>query len=104
MAWLAFRAPRWEGKRLRLWLYFTLATLSHGLLDALTSYVEGVAFLSPFSSQRFFAPWRPFRTGGTFVGVRGFIANELLFGWLPSLLFAAGVILSRTAWRQRRLA
>ena len=71
MAWLAFRAPRWEGKRLRLWLYFTLATLSHGLLDALTSYGEGVAFLSPFSSQRFFAPWRPFGTGGTFVGVRG---------------------------------
>jgi inner membrane protein len=80
VVWLFFRAPKWRETRLRIWLYLMLATASHGFLDAFTSYGEGVAFLSPFSSERFFAPWRPFGTGGPFVGIRGFVMNELLFG------------------------
>lgn len=36
-----------------------LSILSHGLLDAATHGGIGVAFLSPFSNERFLLPWRP---------------------------------------------
>jgi len=42
-----------------LWLYFFLATASHGFLDAMTNGGLGVAFFSPFHNTRFFLPWRP---------------------------------------------
>jgi hypothetical protein len=31
---------------------------SHGAIDALTSYGEGIEFLSPFTNVRYWAPWR----------------------------------------------
>jgi inner membrane protein len=40
-------------------LVFFLAWVSHGFLDALTNGGRGVAFLSPFSSKRYFFPWTP---------------------------------------------
>jgi len=43
----------------RLVMYLTLATTSHGILDALTTYKKGVAFFSPVVSERFVAPWQP---------------------------------------------
>ncbi len=42
-----------------LWVYFFLATASHGLLDAMTNGGLGVAFFSPFDNRRYFLPWRP---------------------------------------------
>ena len=36
-----------------------ISILSHGLLDAATNSTVGVAFLSPFSNERFLFPWRP---------------------------------------------
>jgi len=42
-------------------LYFTLCTVSHGLLDAMTSGGLGVAFFSPFDNARYFFPWRPIK-------------------------------------------
>lgn len=35
-----------------------LSTLSHGILDAMTSGGRGVGFLIPFNTERFFFPWR----------------------------------------------
>jgi inner membrane protein len=43
----------------RLALYLALATDSHGILDALTTYEMGVAFFSPVSGERYVAFWRP---------------------------------------------
>jgi len=37
---------------------YILATLSHAVLDAMTTGGRGVAFLAPFSGERFFLPWR----------------------------------------------
>ena len=45
--------------RISLWLYFFLATASHGVLDAMTDGGLGVAFFSPFDNTRHFFPWRP---------------------------------------------
>ena len=50
--------PNGLGK-LQLVVYFTLVTLSHPLLDALTNGGRGVALLAPFSAERYFFPFRP---------------------------------------------
>ena len=42
---------------------------SHGILDAMTTGGPGIAFLSPFSNERFFLPWRVIPVSP--IGVRG---------------------------------
>ena len=52
------RWARWNGYRVRFAVCVALATLSHGLLDALTSYGaerSPVQFFSPFSTQGYTA-------------------------------------------------
>jgi inner membrane protein len=39
-------------------LAFAFAVASHGTLDSLTTYGEGVQFLAPFTTARYWAPWR----------------------------------------------
>lgn len=39
--------------------FFSLSTLSHAVLDALTNGGLGVAFFTPFDTTRYFFPWRP---------------------------------------------
>ena len=43
---------------LRAWFAAMLAITTHGALDALTTYGEGIQFLAPLSEQRYWAPWR----------------------------------------------
>ncbi|HEY4219169.1 MAG TPA: metal-dependent hydrolase [Gemmatimonadaceae bacterium] len=57
--------------------YFALVIASHGLLDCLTSYGDGVELLAPFVRDRFTSPWQPFAGLG----------SELLCLWLPAILF-----------------
>lgn len=93
--------------RAALFLYLFLATASHGLLDALTNGGLGVAFFSPFDNRRYFLPWRPIRVSPIavhrFFSERGFavLQNELVWIWLPAILFAGVVVglkrASRTA-------
>ena len=52
---LGLGTPR--GRTLVFLLFVAMA--SHGVLDALTDGGRGVGFLIPFSSERFFFPWRP---------------------------------------------
>jgi inner membrane protein len=88
--------------RLSLWIYFFLATASHGLLDAMTDGGLGVAFFSPFDNRRYFLPWTPIRVSP--IGVTRFFAHrgiavlqtELLWIWLPAALLIA------SAWLLRR--
>jgi len=87
----------------RLWLYLFLATASHGTLDALTNGGGGVAFFAPLHNARYFLPWTPIEVSP--IGVRAFfserglrvIANEVLWLWVPSVLFAAAAL-----WLRRR--
>jgi inner membrane protein len=79
-------------------LYFFLLWTSHGVLDALTSGGQGIAFLAPFDNTRYFFPWTPIAVSP--IGVRAFFSrwglevmkSELLWIWLPCL---AMVLLSR---------
>ncbi|PYV07899.1 MAG: hypothetical protein DMG07_27265 [Acidobacteria bacterium] len=66
-----------------------LATVSHGVLDAMTNGGLGVAFFSPFSNRRYFLPWRPLEVSPIGVsaflsrrGVRG-LGSEAKWIWLP---------------------
>jgi inner membrane protein len=91
--------------RFVLWIYFFLATASHGLLDAMTDGGLGVAFFSPSNTTRYFLPWRPIRVSpigiSRFFSHRGLdvVQSELLWIWLPAavLVFSAWLIRRRAA-------
>lgn len=98
----------WRRARTRLFVHFTLVTASHGLLDALVDEGLGVAFLAPFSGERYFFPWRPLEVAP--IGGHGFfttapmngglrwvevIGSELLWVWLPSGL----LVLAARRWK-----
>lgn len=85
-----------------IFLYLFLSTLSHTLLDMLTNGGLGVALFAPFSSERYFFPWRPIEVSP--IGVSSFfsewglrvISSELRWVWLPaSLVSALGYVARR---------
>jgi inner membrane protein len=81
--------------------FFLIAALSHGVLDAMTTGGKGVGFFIPFDTTRYFLPWRPIRVSpigvGPFLSSRGVsvLANEALWVWIPSALFAGCVVAVR---------
>src|SRR5438067_7079315 len=70
-----------------------LVAVSHPLLDAMTDGGLGVALLWPFSTARFFAPWRPIPVapiGARMLSDRGLHVAALEALWsLPVLVWAA---------------
>ncbi len=74
-------------------IYLTICTISHGVLDAMTSGGRGVAFFSPFNNNRYFLPWRPIKVSP--IGVERFfsewglkvILSEVYWVVIPALLF-----------------
>jgi inner membrane protein len=98
-----FAAPRRH--RALVCLYLFLATASHGILDALTDGGMGVAFFSPIDLTRYFFPITPIEVspiGARFFSPRGLavIQSELLWIWIPSVLFAAAALLLHRVLRQ----
>lgn len=95
VAWGVFREQQWDDKRHRLFACFFLAAASHSVLDALTTYGEGVAFLAPLSTERFSFPWKPIglieRKESPSIRLLALAADEILWVWLPSVLFALSV-------------
>ena len=99
---LAFRrtlTPAWK-----LGLLLFVISASHGVLDAMTNGGLGVAFFSPFDTQRFFFSWRPIHVSpigiSRFFSWRGvrILGSEALWIWCPALLFAAVARMAQ-AWR-----
>ena len=90
VAWGFFRTSPWIGLHRRLWVAFALATASHGVLDALSTIGNGVAFWAPFSWTRYEFAWQPLGEIGP--GPRGperaldMVANEFLWVGLPALI------------------
>jgi inner membrane protein len=87
--------------RAALAVFFSLATASHALLDALTNGGLGVALFAPFSARRYFFPFRPVEVSpigvAEFFGEWGLavILSELLWVWLPAGLVLALVLIFR---------
>jgi inner membrane protein len=92
-------------KRRILTLFLFVVTASHGLLDAMTNGGLGVAFFVPFSSARYFLPFRPIQVSpvsiGAFFTHRGLevLESEALWIWLPFLGLAMVMYLCRWLWR-----
>ena len=80
--------PYWSASYGMLVIYFTLVTLSHGLLDAMTDGGLGIAFLSPFDTTRYFFPWRPISVSP--IGLAPFFSSTGL-GVLVSELIWIGI-------------
>jgi membrane-bound metal-dependent hydrolase YbcI (DUF457 family) len=57
--------------------YFALVIASHGLLDWLSSYGDGVALLAPFANQRY----------GFYPSLFDGLLSEVLCLWLPAFVF-----------------
>lgn len=95
------RAPAGTS-RSRLWIYFFLATASHGVLDAFTNGGPGVAFFAPVDEGRYFFPVRPIQVSP--LGIRPFfsewgrrvIASEAVWIGVPAL----ALVLACGWWRR----
>ncbi len=109
-------AAAYERKTHRLqapaWITFafvSLATASHGLLDAFTTGGSGVAFFWPFGDARYFMPMQIILVspiGMGFFSARGamVLLSELKWVWLPCALLAAQIYLLRHGierWERR---
>jgi inner membrane protein len=54
---------------LRVGITVAIVVATHGVLDAMTDGGKGVALLWPFSTERFFLPWRPIPVAPIGVGM-----------------------------------
>lgn len=80
----------------RIAFVLALALLSHGCLDAFSTYSLGVEFFAPFSQQRFHFPWTPLRTGSE--GLVDQLMQEAIFVLLPAVLLGwVGIKIRRRA-------
>lgn len=76
-------------------LYFSVVSSTHGILDAFTNGGLGIALLSPFDNERYFFRATPIYVSPlsikAFISERGVavLKNEILWVWLPSICVAA---------------
>jgi len=83
-------------ERIRATLALILATATHGVLDALTTYSPtGPAFWAPFSNARYRFLWTPLTGEG---GFSTSFAREALYVYVPALVVIFGI----AWWRRRR--
>lgn len=80
-------------------IYIFICTISHGLLDAMTTGGMGVGFLIPFDESRFFFPWRKIRVSPMSIsrffsewGVR-VLKSEFFYIFIPSVVLGTGLYL-----------
>jgi len=83
-----------HGKKDRLTWFSVIffSTISHGVLDAMTSGGKGVGFLIPFNNERFFFPFRDIKVSP--IGIKKFfsewglqvIISEIKYILIPCLL------------------
>lgn len=80
-----------QNKRLWFWVIF-LSTVSHGILDAMTTGGMGVGFFIPFDNDRFFFPFRVIKVSP--LGIKKFfsewgievILSEFKFIFIPCFI------------------
>jgi inner membrane protein len=81
--------------------FIFLSAVSHGVLDAFTTGGLGVAFLWPWSAERYFAPLQMIRVSpigiANFMSPRGVIVlwSEVRWVWLPCLSLAMIAVMIR---------
>jgi len=84
-----------------IWIFLFLSMASHGFIDAMTNGGLGIAFLSPFSNERYFLPFQPIEVST--LSIKRFfqgqgiavMKSELLYIWPPAILLMLLGILAR---------
>lgn len=106
----AAAAPALRAGVARAFVFLFVAIASHGALDAFTNGGLGVAFLWPWSGERFFAPeaLRVIEVSpigpARFLSARGAVVlgSEVRWIWLPALAVGLMLIAARRGWSGRR--
>ncbi len=88
-----YRKVFFSKKGIFLIFFFTMATASHSILDAMTTGGLGVAFFSPWDDTRHFFSWRPIKVSP--IGVKNFfsqwglrvILSELIYIFIPGIIY-----------------
>ena len=98
---LCFRAASRKATLL-IFLYIFFCTISHAILDGMTTGGRGVGYFIPFDNERYFLPWRMIRVSP--LGIQNFfsswgmrvIQSELVWIGIPSLaLWIIGYLSNR---------
>lgn len=97
--------PAFTRMRFRIFLFLFIATVSHGILDAMTTGGKGVGFFIPFTDERYFFSLRPILVSP--LTVKGFFTergwkifqSELVWVWSPAALVALVIFLVRKSRR-----
>jgi len=99
--WATLVSIFFKARKTTVFFVIFLSTLSHGILDALTTGGEGVGFFIPFNNERFFFPWRFIKVSP--IGIDRFfsnwglkvIASELIFIGIPCAILLLASYFSR---------
>ena len=81
----------------RAFLFLSVAAVSHGILDAFTNGGLGIAFLWPWSTERFFAPAQVIQVSpisiARFFSARGVsvLISEIIWVWIPCVMIGVGL-------------
>jgi inner membrane protein len=81
----------------RAFLFILASAASHGILDAFTNGGLGIAFLWPFSSDRYFAPYQVIEVSP--IGISGLLSarglavlgSELVWVWGPCVVLGVAL-------------
>jgi inner membrane protein len=98
-----------QKKGIYYFLFFFLCTLSHSMLDAMTSGGLGVAFFAPFNNARYFFPWRPIRVSP--IGASNFFSewgisvlkSEALWIGIPCGVYMTGIRIVKRIKNKKKL-
>lgn len=97
----AFAFATLKQQFIKAFLFLFVATASHGILDGFTNGGHGIAYLWPWSAERFFAPLQVIQVSP--IGVSGMLTargatvllSELRWVWLPAIAVALALRLIR---------
>ncbi len=87
----------------RVFVFLFLAAVSHGILDAFTNGGLGIAFLWPFTPERYFAPVQVIQVApigiSRFFSPRGVsvLISEILWVWIPFIVIGIGLYATKGA-------
>jgi inner membrane protein len=87
-------------------VFFSLAVLSHPLLDMLTDGGSGAALFAPISNKRFFFPWQPIEVsplGLGFFSRRGLTVflSEFVWVWIPAMVILISAMSARKLLKRK---
>ena len=99
--WAALICVFFKARKKLVFMVIFFSTVSHGILDALTTGGRGVGFLIPFNNERFFFPFRFIKVSP--LGIKRFfsswglqvITSEFIFIGIPCAIILLALYFSK---------